>query len=574
MADANPNDEFEKMLRAVLGDEAAEQILDSMRNNPGGMPGGGAAMPDPQSFQIVTNQIRSMLGSAGDGPVNWHVGEQVARQTVIHNGSSTPSALQGESARSALDTASLWLDPVIEIGPVSGPAQVWSRLDFVAHCLPTFKKLTEPVGENIARAFREVMAEQLEHAPEEMRAIIESMLGGQETGSMTDQIVSSILGVQYGGGLAQLAEISFGTTDAGLPLVEGETCALVPENIEAFGEGLDIEASELELYIAVRETAAARLFSRVPWLRTRILDNVAAFASEISIDTQAIENSVREMDLDPQHMMEGQVPEIDLTDVFAFELNPEQEASLASLEHLISLVVGWIAAVTADAVAAHLPSARKLTEIFVRRDATEAPFNQAFGPLVGFELAPRRVREATAFWRRAKAERDITGRDALWNHPDLLPTPEDLDNPDAFFSEETDSSLEQELDAFLAELLEGADNDAAPGNADSTSGSNPAIPHEPSWGETVTGDANARATAAGAGTDAGAGADAGADAGANSAPGEATGSAADSAEDSSASSAEDTAGRSSAEGAAGSSAEGPATDTTAGSGPENTPPAS
>lgn len=486
MADANPNsnDDFEKMLRAILGDEAADQILNSMPNgfpsgitgsengdaadsSVSGLPSGMEAMMNPQNFQLIAGQIRQMLGSSGEGPVNWKIGEQVARQSVAHSGPGTPNAQQGEEARRALETASLWLDPVTEIGPVSGPVQVWSRLDFVAHCLPTFKRLTEPVGENIARAFSESMEKQLENAPEELRAMFSGMMGSN--GGMLGQIISSILAVQYGGGLAQLAEVCFGTTDSGMPLVEGQTAALVPESIREFGEGLDIEFSELLLYTAVRETAAARLFSQVPWLRTRMINNVATFASEISIDTDAIEQRVREMNIDPQMMMSGQMPEIDLSDVFTLEASEDQQVALASLEHSISLVEGWVSAVTEDAVVAHLPSARKLAEIFVRRDATVAPFNQAFGPLVGFELSPRRVREATAFWRYATRERGQEGRDGLWDHPDFLPEPEDLDDPAAFFSGKADSPVEEELDAFLAQLLEG--DDAAD------------APHEPGFGE-------------------------------------------------------------------------------------------
>jgi hypothetical protein len=42
------------------------------------------------------------------------------------------------------------------------------------------------------------------------------------------------------------------------------------------------------------------------------------------------------------------------------------------------------------------------------------------------------LREATALWSGVTQARGTDGRDALWAHPDLLPTAEDLQDPDAF----------------------------------------------------------------------------------------------------------------------------------------------
>ena len=42
------------------------------------------------------------------------------------------------------------------------------------------------------------------------------------------------------------------------------------------------------------------------------------------------------------------------------------------------------------------------------------------------------LREAAALWAGLTDARGTDGRDALWAHPDLLPTADDLENPDAF----------------------------------------------------------------------------------------------------------------------------------------------
>lgn len=452
------SNDWESMLRAVLGDEAADRIIASMRAQ--GIDPSSQQLPgmDTTQMGVVMNQIRSMLGSAGEGPVNWQVGEQVARQTIIREGADTVTGSQGDGARSALQTASLWLDPVTAIGPVLGPVQAWSRLDVVAHSLPTFRKLTDPVGANVARAFGEAMRHQLDSMPPELRGV----MGGEQISQSLSAMIASMLGVQYGVGLAELARVTFGTADAGIPLVEGQTAALVPSNISEWGAELDADDDEVLLYAAVREQAVARLYSRVPWLSPSVIDSVAAYASDIEIDTSSIEEQVSSMQFDPQAMSTGSMPEIDLTDVFNPAPTESQRATLARLEHLISLVEGWVATVAASAVAAQLPHAVPLAEMFTRRSASEAPSTRVFGPLIGFQLAPRSVREAARFWQLATSKLGVEGRDALWNHPDLLPTAEDLDNPEAFFASDSETDLDAELDSFLSEVLDGSSDDDAP----------------------------------------------------------------------------------------------------------------
>ena len=51
---------------------------------------------------------------------------------------------------------------------------------------------------------------------------------------------------------------------------------------------------------------------------------------------------------------------------------------------------------------------------------------------MGLELRPKRLREAAALWDELYKERGATGRDAVWEHPDFLPTAEDLDDPSGF----------------------------------------------------------------------------------------------------------------------------------------------
>jgi uncharacterized protein (DUF2342 family) len=51
------------------------------------------------------------------------------------------------------------------------------------------------------------------------------------------------------------------------------------------------------------------------------------------------------------------------------------------------------------------------------------------------------LREAAALWTGLTEKRGSEGRDASWAHPDLLPTAEDLENPEAFLNGTADLDI-------------------------------------------------------------------------------------------------------------------------------------
>ena len=445
---SEPPEGWEDMLRAVFGDAAAGEIKDALEQQGIDPAGKLGSVLSGKNFTLITQQIQSILGSGGEGPVNWKIAEQVARETVLKTHMDRLTSAEADTARDALRTASLWLDAATDFYPPTAPAMAWSRLDFVAHALPTFRKLLEPVGEHISRAFFDSFTSQFEHMPENMRG----MFGDPR--SFMGKMTATMIGAQYGTALARLAAHSFGSTDTGLPLMEGASSALAPSNVTEFAKDLEVPASEVTMYVAARESAASRLYMRVPWLRARILDTVAAFAREIAIDTDSIEEQLR----DSLHSQEP-ITAIDLSSVFTLELTGQQIELLTRLEHLLSLAEGWVAHVASLAVAPHLPHAVALSEMFARRYATDNPAKAVWEEQLGMQLEPKSLRAATAFWGLAHAKLGMGERDGLWAHPDLLPSPEVLQDPKIFFDKPTPSEIEAELDSFLADLLGGDGGD-------------------------------------------------------------------------------------------------------------------
>ena len=99
-------------------------------------------------------------------------------------------------------------------------------------------------------------------------------------------------------------------------------------------------------------------------------------------------------------------------------------------------------------------SAAAVAEAVRRRRATGGPAELTFGALVGLELRPRRLREAAAMWREVGAAVGIEKRDALWDHPDFLPTAQDIDNPEKFVAKvKSDLGIGDAMDQALRDLL-------------------------------------------------------------------------------------------------------------------------
>ena len=107
--------------------------------------------------------------------------------------------------------------------------------------------------------------------------------------------------------------------------------------------------------------------------------------------------------------------------VFEPKATPEQTQALERLETLLALIEGWVQTVVNAALGDRIPGAAALGETLRRRRATGGPAEQTFATLVGLELRPRKLREAAALWERLTQAAGVDARDAVWQHPDLLP---------------------------------------------------------------------------------------------------------------------------------------------------------
>jgi putative hydrolase len=272
----------------------------------------------------------------------------------------------------------------------------------------------------------------------------------QGAAQMMDRMAGSLFGMQLGHVLGLLSREVFGYTDTGLPLAAPGQVALLPGAVERFAEDTALPLDEVRLFLATRESAYARLFTHVPWLSDRLLGAVESYASGISIDLERLESVLRELDPpSPEGLREALA-----SGVFTPVLNDSQKLALQALETALALGEGWVAHVTGAALARNLPDVASLSEMTRRRRAVGGPAEHAMATLVGLELRPRRARQAETLWRTVTQEAGPLERDRLWSHPDLLPSAEDLDQPESFLErqaqrDQADEALDAEIAAFF-----------------------------------------------------------------------------------------------------------------------------
>jgi putative hydrolase len=374
--------------------------------------GGGGGEGDVPDLGAMLRQLGDLM-SGQSGPVNWNLAKQQALGVI--GADSGTKAADTAAVSDAIRLADLWLDPQTALPSGVKATEAWSRRRWLEATQPAWTELVEPVATRVVAAMGEAL-------PEEMRAMAGPLMG------VMQQVGGLMFGSQLGQALGTLAGEVVSSTDIGLPLGPAGVAAMLPEGVTAFGSGLEVPADEVRLFLALREAAHHRLFGHVPWLRGRLVEAIRSYAQGIAIDTSRLEEMSRTIDPNNPESMQQAVAE----GMFTPEPTPEQQQALDRLETLLALVEGWVDTVTLASAAATLPSIAPLNETMRRRRATGGPAEQTFATLVGLQLRPRRLRDASALWALLETRRGIDGRDAVWGHPDLLPSADDLDDPFAF----------------------------------------------------------------------------------------------------------------------------------------------
>ena len=423
MTNQPDREEFEEFLKQLFesGQIDPEQLSK--------MAGIGA---NPADLAKAFSQMQSMMNDSDD-PVNWEMATNKALEAAKKSDGYSNPALTGELS-GAFEIARLWLSEVTELAG-SEPPKHLTRTLWVKDAMPIFKELSEPVAKSMANALSENLGAMLPEELSQMLGPAAKMLGS--AGAM-------IFAMQLGQAIGKLSHETLTSTEIGIP-ISGRP-GLIPQNLAEFMTDLETPKSEVLIYLAIRELAISGLYQSNRWLKDQITTQVREFAAGLDIDINSIQDLAERIDpSDPQALNE-----LIESGSFITPRSEEQDAALQRIEALLALIEGWADAVSLEA-AKRLPAIAAIAELFMRRRATQGASEKTFGILLGLKLRPRLVREATAMWQLVEKEFDSQKRDSLWEHPDQLPTLEEIQNPNQLINRLRDKG--DDMDSELRKLL-------------------------------------------------------------------------------------------------------------------------
>lgn len=432
------SEDFREMLRRFL--ENGEEFDVAQFAKAAGLPG------DPAAINAMLAQLQAALQQGGEG-----ITERLVRDTATRVANARAISVDGsviDTANSALQLASLWLDEATGITPLAATPTLMTRPEWARATIPVWIQIAEPVALSISRAAEKLLSEQM---PDDVDA--------ERQGAFTalGRLGGTLFSMQLGQIVGQLSEEVSSGGDLGIPLLDGALdhelrAVLVPQNVAAFAEGLDIPLHDVVLYLAIREIAHARLFKHAKWLKHGLIASITEYANGISINSDALREAIEDIDMSDPESLRRMVGDGALIP----PKTDDQLVALARIETILALVEGWVDVVT-DAAAHRLPSRNSIAEMVRRQRAAGRPGEKALAGLVGIEARPRRLREASAMWKLVHDAVSADVRDGLWDHPDAVPTADDIDNPAALVARLRGGPVAPDaMDVALRELL---DND-------------------------------------------------------------------------------------------------------------------
>jgi putative hydrolase len=417
------------------------------------IPFGFSPSDDPnQDLKQFFENLSSMMhsGSAQNtGPVDWNAAQQASAAELSKSSAAEVKDTFQHSAETATDLADLWLSEATALPSSGAKCLLLTREKWIAETLLAWQGLVDPVAHGLAKAMSTIIPQDidagdmsippeiLEQLPPEVAQQIEQLISSGDIKDLLGPVMdmaksmgATLFGNQFGHGLGTMATQVLSATDVGIPLSSSHNPSFIASNVQEFSDGLELEVSDVLIFLALRELAHQRLFTTAPWLQSHIQSAMAAYASGVQIDTSAIEQALAEIDPTDIEAVNSALS----GELFVESRTPEQEAALARLELLIALIESWVSVVVSDAVANRLPSSDALAETLRRRRAAGGPAEKFFEGIIGLEIRPRKIREAVNVWRQLTEKLGIQQRDIIWTHPDLMPTSPDLEDIDLFIA--------------------------------------------------------------------------------------------------------------------------------------------
>lgn len=258
---------------------------------------------------------------------------------------------------------------------------------------------------------------------------------GEQRGPRTISLLwgglnQTVLSAEIGFLLGYLARRVLGQYDLALlgrePLTGGKLYFVQP-NITSVERALRLPGEDFRLWLTLHEVTHAFEFESHSWLRQHLNGMIERYFEFLSQD---IEHLKRGMDglrafWDRARSREG-------TNGSWIELvmTPAQRALFSQMQATMSVVEGYSNHVMNAVGKELIPSYEVIARRFERRQQQRTPAEHLFARLTGLDIKMEQYRQGEAFVNHVVRERGHDFARRLWEGPWMLPTMDEIRNPD------------------------------------------------------------------------------------------------------------------------------------------------
>jgi coenzyme F420 biosynthesis associated uncharacterized protein len=199
----------------------------------------------------------------------------------------------------------------------------------------------------------------------------------------------------------------------------------VEENIRQTAKTMDVPLGPFRTWIALHETTHAFEFEAHPWLRPYLAERLERQLSLFSADAttlgrdamRAIGATLRgEGRQDDQHWMERL-------------MSDEQRRLFRETQAVMALLEGFGDHVMDTVGKSLVPGVERISARFHGRREQRTPFERAMLRITGMDLKMEQYRKGELFVAEIERLAGAAALRRLWDGPDVLPTPEEIDRP-------------------------------------------------------------------------------------------------------------------------------------------------
>lgn len=282
------------------------------------------------------------------------------------------------------------------------PVLVVDRPRWVEANLGTFRLLMDPLAHKLATAGR---------APTGLSKSLGEKVAGAQVGAVMSFVSSKVLG-QFD---------PFWTGPAG----EGGRLLLVAPNIVSAEQQMGVDPHDFRLWVALHEETHRVQFTAVPWLREHMRSMIDGLVEATDVDDKAMGAAVEQAIVQARKAIRG---DDDASFASAFQ-NEQQREIIDRMTGVMSLLEGH-ADVVMDGVGPQIvPSVAEIRRKFQVRRQGSGSLDRLLRRLLGLDVKARQYRDGAVFVRQVVDAVGTDGFNAIWSHPDYLPSRAEILDP-------------------------------------------------------------------------------------------------------------------------------------------------